>query len=81
VAGVPDDRLGEVPVGWVRAVPGATLDPAALQDSLRATLAGYKVPVEVIVVDDFPRNEIGKILRRSLRRSHRQSHRQSHRRA
>jgi long-chain acyl-CoA synthetase len=66
VAGVPDARLGEVPVAWVRATPGASVDPTAVLAGLRDTLAGYKVPVHVEVVSELPRNEIGKVLRRTL---------------
>jgi acyl-CoA synthetase (AMP-forming)/AMP-acid ligase II len=66
VAGVPDARLGEVPVAWVRATPGASVVPTAVLAGLRDTLAGYKVPVHVEVVSELPRNEIGKVLRRTL---------------
>ena len=66
VAGVPDRRLGEVPVAWVRPMPGASVDPATVLADLRTTLAGYKMPVHVELVSAMPRNEIGKILRRSL---------------
>lgn len=66
VAGVPDQRLGEVPVAWVRATPGMSLQPTTMLADLRDTLAGYKVPVHIEVVDDLPRNEIGKVLRRTL---------------
>jgi acyl-CoA synthetase (AMP-forming)/AMP-acid ligase II len=66
VAAVPDDRLGEVPVAWVRPVPGAELSAEALLEQARTELAGYKVPVAVRVVDDLPRNEIGKVLRTEL---------------
>ncbi|MFD0690718.1 class I adenylate-forming enzyme family protein [Actinomadura fibrosa] len=66
VAGVPDERLGEVPVAWVRPRPGEAPDADALLAAVRESLAGYKVPVAVRFVDDFPRNEIGKVLRREL---------------
>lgn len=66
VAGVPDDRLGEVPVAWLRAMPGASIDTEAVLSSLRKTLAGYKVPITATVVNQLPRNEIGKVLRRTL---------------
>lgn len=72
VGGVPDDRLGEVPVAWVRADPGVTLDGGALLTAVRKTIAGYKVPVAVELVADFPRNEIGKVLRKDLIASYRQ---------
>lgn len=70
VAGVPDDRLGEVPVAWVIPEPGGALDESAeqrLRAYLRERLAPYQVPVAVrVLTGDFPRNEIGKVLRREL---------------
>jgi acyl-CoA synthetase (AMP-forming)/AMP-acid ligase II len=66
VAGVPDERLGEVPVAWIRAVPGTRPEETDLRAFTRQSLAAYKVPVAVRLVEDFPRNEIGKVLRREL---------------
>jgi acyl-CoA synthetase (AMP-forming)/AMP-acid ligase II len=62
VAGVPDDRLGEVP--WAFVV--GTTDLGTLQAWCRATLARYKIPAGLTLVDVLPRNEIGKILRQDL---------------
>jgi acyl-coenzyme A synthetase/AMP-(fatty) acid ligase len=71
VAGVPDERLGEVPVAWVRPTRGSSPDPAVLRSYLHERLAPYQVPVAVHVVEgDFPRNEIGKVLRRELVANH-----------
>jgi acyl-CoA synthetase (AMP-forming)/AMP-acid ligase II len=66
VAGIPDSRLGDVPMAWVRAAPGATVEPDAVLAGLRTVLAGYKVPVHIETVTELPRNEIGKVLRRTL---------------
>ena len=66
VAGVPDDRLGEVPVAWVIRLPGVVLSGADLINATRATLSAYKIPVTVRFVEEFPRSEIGKVLRRDL---------------
>ncbi|MCW2889302.1 MAG: hypothetical protein QOE54_2904 [Streptosporangiaceae bacterium] len=66
VAGVSDPRLGEVPVAWIRPAAGAMPGEAALQEFTRRSLAGYKVPVAVRLVEELPRNEIGKVLRREL---------------
>jgi long-chain acyl-CoA synthetase len=66
VAGVPDERLGEVPVAWIRPAAGGCPDEATLRAFARQSLAGYKVPVAVRLVADFPRTEIGKVLRREL---------------
>jgi long-chain acyl-CoA synthetase len=66
VVGVPDDRLGEVP--WAFVVASGEL--AAVSDALsglcRDHLAPYKVPVRFEVIDDLPRNEVGKVLKGML---------------
>jgi long-chain acyl-CoA synthetase len=67
VAGVPDPRLGEVPYAWV--VPVRGFDPQTLADWCRQKLAPYKVPVGFRTIDEIPRSEIGKVLRRDLGQS------------
>jgi acyl-CoA synthetase (AMP-forming)/AMP-acid ligase II len=64
VAGIPDDRLGEVPAAWVRLAEPATEE--GLREHVRGQLAPYKVPVAVYVVDDFPRTESGKVRKHEL---------------
>jgi acyl-CoA synthetase (AMP-forming)/AMP-acid ligase II len=66
VAGVPDDRLGEVPWAFVVLEPGATIDADALGEWCRPRMAAYKLPAGVTVVAELPRNEIGKLLRQEL---------------
>jgi acyl-CoA synthetase (AMP-forming)/AMP-acid ligase II len=60
VVGVPDERWGERVVAVVKPAPGAgpTLD--ALQQHARATLAGYKVPRTLVLVDHVERTPAGK---------------------
>ncbi len=66
VAGVPDDRLGEVPWAFLVLAANAQVDQAALREWCRTRMAAYKVPAGVTVVDALPRNEIGKLLRQEL---------------
>jgi acyl-CoA synthetase (AMP-forming)/AMP-acid ligase II len=66
IAGVPDDRLGEVPWAFVVLEPGASVEAGALREWCRPRMAAYKVPAGVTVVDALPRNEIGKLLRQEL---------------
>jgi fatty-acyl-CoA synthase len=67
VIGVADERWGERPVAVVVLRPGASLTLGALQQHCRARLAGFKVPRELIVRAELPRNPSGKILKRALR--------------
>jgi len=60
VVGVPDDRWGEMVVALVEAPAGATIDADALGAHCRASLAGYKVPKRVLVVDSLQRSPAGK---------------------
>jgi long-chain acyl-CoA synthetase len=62
VVGVPDERLGEVPVAFV--VGGASDDE--LIALCREHLVAYKVPVDFVRIEALPRSEVGKLLRRDL---------------
>lgn len=64
VVGVPDDRLGAVPVAFIVGDKSVTDDE--LRAACREHLAPYKVPVAFHRVDALPRGEIGKLLRNDL---------------
>lgn len=44
----------------------STLDEAQVQAYVRAELARYEVPRDVVFVDELPRNPTGKVLKRTL---------------
>jgi long-chain acyl-CoA synthetase len=67
VIGLADARKGEQPLAFVSANDGITLDAAALLQFLRERLADYKLPRQIIVLPDLPRNATGKILKTHLR--------------
>lgn len=60
VVGVPDERWGEQVVAVVAAAAGATPSLDALQDHARGTLAGYKIPRALVLVDTVERTPAGK---------------------
>lgn len=64
VAGLPDRRLGEVPHAWVITDDESAVDE--LPEWCRRELVAYKVPAGFTRVSSFPRNDIGKVLRRQL---------------
>jgi acyl-CoA synthetase (AMP-forming)/AMP-acid ligase II len=67
VVGVPDRRWGEVVKAFVVLEPGAPRpDPDDLRAYARVRLAGFKVPTEWQFIDELPRNQAGKVLRRLL---------------
>jgi long-chain acyl-CoA synthetase len=63
VVGVPDDRLGEVPVAFL---VGDPVDAEQLLAHCREHLVPYKVPADFRWIDALPRSEVGKVLRRQL---------------
>jgi acyl-CoA synthetase (AMP-forming)/AMP-acid ligase II len=67
VIGVPDERMGEVGMAFVVAVPGASIDAESLLAWSRQNMANYKVPRHVEVVDALPSNASGKVLKFELR--------------
>lgn len=65
VTGEPDEDLGERVVAWV--VPGSPApQPEELVDLVATQLAPHKRPRVVHFIEALPRNEMGKILKRSL---------------
>jgi malonyl-CoA/methylmalonyl-CoA synthetase len=70
VIGVPHPDFGEAVVACVVAAKAAVLDEAAIRTALRDRLAAFKVPKRVLVMDDLPRNAMGKVQKADLRRVH-----------
>jgi malonyl-CoA/methylmalonyl-CoA synthetase len=71
VVGVPHADFGEAVVALVVPRPGVTLDSAALIAGTKARIAGFKVPKRLFVVDELPRNTMGKVQKNLLRDQHR----------
>jgi acyl-CoA synthetase (AMP-forming)/AMP-acid ligase II len=67
VIGVPDVEWGQQVVAVVVPRPGHTVAPEELMEYCRERLASFKKPQAAHVVDDLPRNHLGKVLRRELR--------------
>jgi acyl-CoA synthetase (AMP-forming)/AMP-acid ligase II len=60
VVGVPDERWGQRVAAIVQARDGMTPDLASVQQHCRATIAGYKVPRELHLVERMQRSPSGK---------------------
>jgi fatty-acyl-CoA synthase len=61
VIGRPDPRWDEVPVAYVIRRSGCRVEADELTAHLRAQLARFKVPRDVVFVTDLPRTALGKV--------------------
>jgi len=66
VIGVDDEKFGKRLKAFVVLMPGETTDEPALKTYVKENLARYKVPREVVFLDELPRNPTGKVLKRQL---------------
>jgi fatty-acyl-CoA synthase len=67
VVSVPDPRLAEIAVAFVRREPGCPLTDADVLAHCRGRIASFKIPRHVVFVDDFPMTSSGKIQKVKLR--------------
>jgi fatty-acyl-CoA synthase len=67
VLGVDDEQYGQRLAAFVVLTAGASATPDSLKQHVRQNLANYKVPREILVLDELPRSSTGKILRNELR--------------
>ncbi|MBI3224146.1 MAG: acyl-CoA synthetase [Mycolicibacterium cosmeticum] len=65
--GVEDKEWGHRLRAFVVKTEGASVDEEAIKTYVKENLARYKVPREVVFLDELPRNPTGKILKRELR--------------
>jgi acyl-CoA synthetase (AMP-forming)/AMP-acid ligase II len=64
--GVDDDDYGKRLRAFVALREGQQATEDELKDHVKANLARYKVPREIVVLDELPRNATGKVLKRDL---------------
>jgi fatty-acyl-CoA synthase len=66
VVGVPDEQFGQRLRAIVALKNGASLSEQQLKDQVKSNLAAFKVPREIVFVDELPRNATGKVLKTRL---------------
>ena len=67
VIGVPDRDFGEAVTAVVVPKPGATVAPGQVLAALKGRIANFKVPKQVHVLAELPRNQMGKVQKNLLR--------------
>lgn len=66
VVGVEDPDFGQRLKAFIVTRKGAKLNEKQVKDHVKKNLANYKVPREVEFIDELPRNQTGKVLKREL---------------
>ena len=67
VIGLPHPDFGEAVVAVIVKKPAATLVEADVMSAIKGKLAAFKLPKRVFMVDDLPRNAMGKVQKNELR--------------
>ncbi len=70
VIGVSDAEWGETVKAVVVLREGQSLTLEELRDYSRERLASYKAPQYLAIVDELPRNHMGKLLKNDIRKAH-----------
>jgi fatty-acyl-CoA synthase len=67
VIGVDDEQYGQRLKAFVVLRPGAKLSEDDVKDYVKQNLANYKIPRQVVFLDELPRNPTGKVLKKDLK--------------
>jgi len=68
VVGMPDHKRGEVVGAFVILHKNVQITENDILAALQGKIAHYKIPKKIFFVDDFPRNQAGKVLKRILKK-------------
>jgi fatty-acyl-CoA synthase len=67
VVGIPDARLGEVVLAWIRLKPGETATAEEIRAFCEGKIAYFKIPEHIRFVDSFPMTASGKVQKFRIR--------------
>lgn len=67
VIGLPDPEWGERVSACIIANEGTSIDDKEITRFLKSKISSFKIPKSYFMMNDFPRNPAGKILKRTLR--------------
>lgn len=66
VAGIEDRETGERVIAWITVKEGVPAEITLVQEHCRKYLARYKLPSVFRIVEELPKNQVGKVLKREL---------------
>ena len=64
--GIDDASFGQRLRAFVVRAEGSTVSERDVKEHVKANLARFKVPCDVVFLDELPRNATGKVLKREL---------------
>ena len=68
VIGIIDERSGEIPIAYIELEEGVeSLDEVGLKKYMKESLANYKIPKQIHLIKELPKNVTGKVLKRVLK--------------
>jgi long-chain acyl-CoA synthetase len=70
VIGLPDKEWGEKVAAFIVPKPGETIDENSIKSFLKTRLSGFKVPKKYVVINEFPKSQAGKILKREVKKQY-----------
>ena len=68
VVGVPHPDFGEGVVGVIVPQPGKSPDPNAILQAINGQIARFKQPKKIVLLDELPRNTMGKVLKEEVKK-------------
>lgn len=68
VIGIPDETWGEIVAAVVVTKPGASITPEKIQARCEERLLSWKCPKKVLIMNDLPKNRMGKVMRDKVKR-------------
>jgi fatty-acyl-CoA synthase len=67
IVGVPDEKLGEIAIAWIRLRAGESASEQEILDFCRDKIAYFKIPQHIRFVDSFPLTISGKVQKFRIR--------------
>jgi malonyl-CoA/methylmalonyl-CoA synthetase len=67
VVGIPDEKWGEKVVAAVVPKPGSKVEPHMIQSFCKKHLHDWKVPKDVVFIQELPKNKMGKVLKEEVK--------------
>jgi fatty-acyl-CoA synthase len=67
ITGLPNERLGEMVLAWIRLKPGENATPEEIREFCQGRIAHFKIPESIRFVESFPTTVSGKIQKFKMR--------------